>query len=157
MPTPTGLPKPGEVWERTLRLPPDWRPETVRFKVLARGTGSYWSLTVDAGKGRQMWVDASYWLSQGELRYVGQDGEVSLQAQERLSWEQQSYQEVGKAGKLTLFAISWHTVTSRPDWKMTSTLPGLNGRDRSWEASDKDRLKAQAERLLATWLKEVGA
>jgi hypothetical protein len=102
-----------------------------------------------------MWVDASCWLSQGELKYVGKDGDMSVKT--RLAWEPQPYQEVGKAGKLTLFAIAWHTTSARPDWKMTSTLPGLNGRERSWENNDKDRLKAQAEKLLAVWLKEVGA
>jgi hypothetical protein len=29
----------------------------------------------------------------------------------RLAWEQQPYQEAGKAGKLTLFTIAWHTTS----------------------------------------------
>jgi len=71
MPTPGGLPKRGEVWERTARAP--GQPTTVtRFVVLARGGGAYWSLTVRVpGRGRQLWVDASAWFAWGELAYIG--------------------------------------------------------------------------------------
>ncbi len=75
MPTPTGLPKVGEVWERTLKLPPDWTPHVIRFVVLARGTGSYWSLRVYIpDKGRELWVDPAYQMKQGELKYIGPAG-----------------------------------------------------------------------------------
>jgi len=75
MPTPTGLPKVGEVWERTLKLPPDWNPQNVRFVVLERGRGDYWPLRVYIpGKGPQLWVDAAYYLAHGELKYIGPAG-----------------------------------------------------------------------------------
>ena len=83
MPTPTGLPKVGEVWELTTKLPPDWTPHTVRCVVLERGTGSYWSLRVFIPKElprnqRQLWVDASAWLHGSgtgrQLKYIGPAG-----------------------------------------------------------------------------------
>lgn len=75
MPTPTGLPKAGEVWEWTRKSPPDWKPITVRFVVLQRGTGSYWSLRVYVpGKGKQLWVDPANGLRLGELKYIGPAG-----------------------------------------------------------------------------------
>jgi len=75
MPTPTGLPKVGEVWERTWSLPPDWKPQTIRFVVLERGRGDYWSLRVYVpGKGRQLWVDPANWFRLGQLKYIGPAG-----------------------------------------------------------------------------------
>lgn len=75
MPTPTGMPKVGEVWERTIKLPPHWVPHTIRVVVLERGKGDYWSLRVYTAAGlRQLWVDASYWLMKGELKYIGEAG-----------------------------------------------------------------------------------
>jgi len=77
MPTPSGLPKAGEVWERTYRLPPDYTPTSYRFTVLERGRGDYWSLRVrlhDPGPHQnpvQLFVDPAYWFSQGELTYIG--------------------------------------------------------------------------------------
>ena len=37
MPTPSGLPKVGEVWELRYRLPPDWSDNVNRVTVLERG------------------------------------------------------------------------------------------------------------------------
>lgn len=74
MPTPSGLPKVGEVWERTIKLPPDGRPFTYGFVVLERGRGDYWSLTVHVRGRAELWAHASYWLRQGELRYIGAAG-----------------------------------------------------------------------------------
>jgi hypothetical protein len=77
MPTPTGLPKVGEVWERTFKLPPDWKPNVIRFVVLERGRGEYWSLRVYVPKARnviQSWVDPAYWFQRGELKYIGPAG-----------------------------------------------------------------------------------
>lgn len=80
MPTPTGLPKPGEVWAKTTRLPPDWKPHVTVFKVKSRGRGEYWSmhveiLTMDGESPsvhfrHQHWVDCAYWMSKGELEFV---------------------------------------------------------------------------------------
>jgi hypothetical protein len=42
MPTPTGLPKVGEVWERTFSQPPA-EPVVTRFVVLERTAGDYWA------------------------------------------------------------------------------------------------------------------
>jgi hypothetical protein len=86
MPTPSGLPKVGEVWERHFRLParnPDakvrWEEHRIRFVVLERGTGTYWSLrvyipTAPEHHQTQLWVDASYWKQQGQLHYIGPAG-----------------------------------------------------------------------------------
>lgn len=79
MPTPTGLPRVGEVWERTFRLPPEpghkVQIQKIRFVVLERGTGSYWSLRVHTANGDdQLWTDASYWQRNGQLRYIGLAG-----------------------------------------------------------------------------------
>ena len=71
MPTPTGLPKPGEIWERRVKLPPDWALQTFEVEVIERGTGAYWSLRVKEPSGKiSLWVDASYWASRGELVFV---------------------------------------------------------------------------------------
>lgn len=78
MPTAGGLPKPGETWRRTYKLPPDWEPHTITFRVIQRGSGSYWSLRVEPldpppkfeHEKRTLWVDASYWFSRGELEFV---------------------------------------------------------------------------------------
>ena len=75
MPTPTGLPKVGEVWERTVKLPPDWTPHTTRFVVLERGGGNYWSMRVYVpGKGRDRWVNPAYAMKMGQLKYIGPAG-----------------------------------------------------------------------------------
>jgi len=81
MPTPTGLPKPGEVWKRTSRLPPDWTPHVTVFRVIERGRGDYWSMRVrvieidgeppSAYHDRpKLWVDCAYWMRCGELELV---------------------------------------------------------------------------------------
>lgn len=82
MPTPTGLPKPGEIWERTIRLPitgkpGKWDTTVTRFVVLERTAGQNWSLRVHARGDRQpkrWWTDVSYGFSKGEFRYIGQAG-----------------------------------------------------------------------------------
>lgn len=71
MPTPTGLPKVGETWKHTQKLPPDWKEESTEFVVLERGRGDYWSLRVKYPDGRvRLLVDASYFLQKGELTLV---------------------------------------------------------------------------------------
>jgi len=81
MPTPTGLPKAGEVWEKTVKLPPDWQPHTTRFVVIQRGRGDYWSLRVAVRNGdhykMDLWVDAAYAMQQGQLRYIGPAGPIT--------------------------------------------------------------------------------
>jgi hypothetical protein len=80
VPTPTGLPKTGEVWERTWRQPPDWQPQSMRFVVLNRGKGDYWSLRVAISQGpgkpylREHWVDPAYAFSRNQLKYIGPAG-----------------------------------------------------------------------------------
>lgn len=75
MPTPGGLPKAGEIWERTFKLPPKWELTTFSFIVIERGRGEYWSLRVFMqGYGKMLWVDASAWFKQGQLKYIGQAG-----------------------------------------------------------------------------------
>lgn len=79
MPTPAGLPKAGEVWERRyselVGKPATRETHVTRFVVLHRGRGDYWSLSVFVPpNSRYLWVDASYWLAQNELFYVGPAG-----------------------------------------------------------------------------------
>ena len=80
MPTPTGLPKVGEVWEKTIKLPPrrqgePWETTVIRFVVLERGRGDYWSLKVYVpGLGRDHWVDPAYYFGIGQLKYIGSAG-----------------------------------------------------------------------------------
>lgn len=74
----------------------------------------------------------------------------------RLTWEQHEYQEVGRAGGVILFSISWRIIQSDPDWSMASRLPGYDARDRRWKDSSKDKLKALAEKLPEAWLQKVG-
>jgi len=71
MPTPTGLPKVGEVWELDIHIP-GRENEPQRVVVLERSRGDYWALRVVNAKGkRALWVDPAYWLQQGWLKYVG--------------------------------------------------------------------------------------
>ena len=80
MPTSTGLPRVGEVWERTYRAA-FGETHSFRFVVLERGRGDYWSLRgFIPGQGKSLWVDASYWLKQGELRYIGPAGPKTRKA-----------------------------------------------------------------------------
>lgn len=77
MPTATGLPKVGEVWE--LHIVVLGKPEPKRqFVVLERGRGDYWSMKVaipvESGWARTFWVDCAHWMKQGWLRYVGPAG-----------------------------------------------------------------------------------
>jgi len=82
MPTPTGLPKKGEVWEKRTRTratsPTRARYSAVRFVVLERSRGDYWSLRVairtDQGYRKELFVDPAYWLEQGWLIYIGPAG-----------------------------------------------------------------------------------
>jgi hypothetical protein len=92
MPTPGGLPKAGEIWERTQRLPTDPQSHTTVFRVIERKPGSYWAIrvqviTIDGKPPRppndqpRLWVDASYWWSKGELRYLGTKEEYARRLQ----------------------------------------------------------------------------
>jgi outer membrane lipoprotein-sorting protein len=75
MPTPTGLPKVGEVWQLDIPIP--GRPrDPQRVVVVERTPGSYWGLRVYSARTRKrtLWVDGAYWLSQGWLTYVGPAG-----------------------------------------------------------------------------------
>jgi hypothetical protein len=74
VPTPGGLPKAGEVWERTITILRDVGP-TVRVVVLERSRGDYWALRVIDSKGRKhLWVDGAYALQQDWLKYIGPAG-----------------------------------------------------------------------------------
>jgi hypothetical protein len=75
MPTPTGLPKVGEVWELEVKVP-GRESKPIRVVVLERGRGDYWSLRVyDPRKNeRVLWVDPAYWLQMRWLKYIGPAG-----------------------------------------------------------------------------------
>lgn len=74
MPTPTGLPKVGEVWEHTFKQTgsPDVKR---RFVVMERGRGDYYRLRVYVeGEGLRTFLEAAYWMSRGELKFIGVAG-----------------------------------------------------------------------------------
>jgi hypothetical protein len=83
MPTATGLPKVGEIWQLTQKFPPDWKPNITKVRVLERGRGDYWSMRVEILEFNgqtppeyhktKLWVDPAYWFSKGELKYVGKE------------------------------------------------------------------------------------
>jgi hypothetical protein len=77
MPTPTGLPKVGEVWELSIPIP-GREPASHRVVVIERTGGDYWGLRVAKTKAghweRTWWSDGAYWLRQGWLTYVGPAG-----------------------------------------------------------------------------------
>lgn len=70
MPTPTGLPKVGEVWELRVAIPGrEVIPQ--RVVVTDRSGGEYWSMRVwHPTRGRELWVDAPYHLRVGWLKYL---------------------------------------------------------------------------------------
>lgn len=75
MPTPTGLPKVGEVWEYQPTVFGKPSAPAQRVVVLERGRGDYWSLRVGRpGEKPKLWVDASYFLKTGHLKYIGPAG-----------------------------------------------------------------------------------
>lgn len=88
MPTPTGLPKVGEVWERTTRIysskPTRTRIQKIRFVVMERGRGDYWSMRVAIRKGDHykisLWVDPAYAMQQRQLTYIGPAGPKTKKA-----------------------------------------------------------------------------
>lgn len=74
MPTPTGRPKVGEVWELNIPIP-DMETVPQRVVVLERSGGDYWSLRVYRTDGtRDLWVDCAYWVQMGWLKYIGPAG-----------------------------------------------------------------------------------
>jgi len=91
MPTPTGLPKTGEVWELQVRVMGKAGP-TSRFVVLSRTRDSYWAMRTASRRGgewvSQLRVDCAYHLKMRELRYVGPVGEISRAELVRLGWLQ---------------------------------------------------------------------
>jgi hypothetical protein len=74
MPTPSGLPKVGEVWQLAIRVP--GQPVSPqRVVILERTRGDYFALRVYTSDGRRvLWVDSAYHLQQGWLTYVGPAG-----------------------------------------------------------------------------------
>jgi hypothetical protein len=74
MPTPTGLPKKGEIWRLAIQIPGHPR-QPKHVIVLERGSGSYWSMRVaDRSGNRTQWVDCAYWFKMGWLTYVQDAG-----------------------------------------------------------------------------------
>lgn len=83
-----GLPQVGEVWSLTRRIP-GVRPKKTSVVILERngGPSTYWSVRVAIPTGidittgrpdgyhRELWVDAKYAFTRGELRYVREAGE----------------------------------------------------------------------------------
>lgn len=81
MPTPTGLPKVGEVWEKQVNVLGEVGPK-IRFVVTERSRGDYWAMRVAYivtrdGRNyweRELWVDCAYGLQQGWYKYIGPSG-----------------------------------------------------------------------------------
>lgn len=89
MPTPTGLPKTGEVWELRVKLP-GREVEPQRIVVLSRSRGDYWALRVATRKGGRwsthLWVDATAHLKYGWLRYIGDAGPNTRRELRSIGW-----------------------------------------------------------------------
>lgn len=89
MPTATGLPKAGEVWELTTNVQGK-KGKPFQAVVLRRGLGEYWSLNVavvEDGKYHQrLWVDPAYWLRVGWLKYVGPAGPDTAKRLRAFGW-----------------------------------------------------------------------
>lgn len=85
MPTPTGLPKAGEVWSHQVTILGKSGPKR-QFVVLSRSGGDFWSMNIaeplrpldDGGRPpgyhRRLMIDCAYSLSQGWLKYIGPAG-----------------------------------------------------------------------------------
>jgi hypothetical protein len=76
----------GEVW-RYRPVVPGQPTQTYDVVVVARGTGSFWSLTVrhiDTGR-EALWVDASYFHHVGQLTFVRntEQGETGMAEKRR--------------------------------------------------------------------------
>lgn len=77
MPTSTGLPKVGEVWEKQVSLR-SGSGEPIRFVVIQRSRGDEWSMRVAYivkrnGRKfweRRMWTDCAYGLQQGWYKFI---------------------------------------------------------------------------------------
>jgi hypothetical protein len=80
MPTQTGLPRKGEIWERNIKWPGAAKnPEPLQVVILERTRGDYWSLRVHIpGEGEKLWVDPAYWFAKGEFTYIGPAGPETL-------------------------------------------------------------------------------
>lgn len=73
----------------------------------------------------------------------------------RLTWKPGPYSTcTGLADGLRLFGITWKSQREQPNWLMRSELPGLAGRE--WKDDDREKLQAEAERLLDEWLAKIG-
>src|SRR5512145_2800630 len=77
MPTPGGLPKPGEIWRRTQTLPKagtggrEWETTTVDVEIIERGSGQMWSVQVRLPDGQvKLWTEMSYDWSRGNFTFL---------------------------------------------------------------------------------------
>lgn len=76
--------------------------------------------------------------------------------QPRLTWEQGKFAGfTGRAGKVRLFTVGYRTVRSDPAYNLRCSLPGFD--TKAWKDDDPKVLFAKAERLLETWLAQIGA
>jgi hypothetical protein len=60
---------------------------------------------------------------------------------------------IGQVGSLPLFVISWRSVREDPNWVMSCSLPGLEGK--RWKDDDENALGERATGVLEDWLRQV--
>jgi hypothetical protein len=71
MPTPTGLPKVGEVWKLDVTRP-GCPSEARNYVILERTPGDLWSVRIGRPGEKYLWItSASWYLRQGWLTYQG--------------------------------------------------------------------------------------
>ena len=77
---------------------------------------------------------------------------------QRIRWEQGKYSSYsGHVGRnrSSLFGIHWKTQRTAPNWRLTTSLPGLDRM--TAEDDDRDSLETIAESWLDTFVRSLGA
>lgn len=74
---------------------------------------------------------------------------------ERITWTQESYSEVGRAGGFELFSVCWGTRRDpERSWSLSTRLPVSSPRLGQVHATREDA-QAAAERILAAFLRRI--
>jgi hypothetical protein len=74
-----------------------------------------------------------------------------------LRWEEtRAPTHAGLAGEVWLFTYTWDDAAHplAAPWALTTTLPGLGGKE--WHGATEDVVRKIADGLLADWLKRIG-
>lgn len=77
---------------------------------------------------------------------------------ERITWSTGKYGgHAGKAGKITVVMLSWHTKKTDPAYVVSTVLPMGPVPDWAKGADDLADAKRLAEKLVTVWLRTIGA